>query len=92
MEAVNEFVTQAVADACNKERSAVQSGTLLSDLGFDSMSATALAFAIESHFGCELSQETVVRLYEASTLDEVTSVVARFLTVNNIDLAPARLA
>jgi acyl carrier protein len=89
MDAINEFVLKAVADACNVEPAGVHGGTLLSELGFDSMCATALTFAVESNYGCELSQDTVMRLYEAATLDEVISVVRRFLTVNHISSAPA---
>jgi acyl carrier protein len=79
MQPVGEFVPAAIADACNVERSAVSGSTRLVDLGFDSLSVASLTYQIESAYGVELTQEDVIRLYEALTVDEARDYVARLV-------------
>ena len=75
MQSGNDFILTAVADACSIEPSKVHAEMTLAEIGFDSLSAASLAFQVESRFGVELGQETVVRLYEASSVGDVIALI-----------------
>lgn len=81
MQAADDFILTAVADACNVEPSRVHSATTLAEIGFDSLSAASLAFQVESRFGVELGQENVVQLYEASSVGDVIGLINGILAV-----------
>jgi acyl carrier protein len=76
---IHDAVLSFMSEVCNVERSQLHQNTALAELGFDSLSAAALTFRIESELGVELTQEDVVSLYQAGDVNDVIAMVRQLV-------------
>lgn len=75
MDSLEEIVLSVLANACNVERSDLDLGTTLADLGFDSLGAAAFASEMDATYAMPMEPEDLAKLYLAVTPSDVIAVV-----------------
>jgi acyl carrier protein len=77
--ALDEFVLETLAMACNAERSLLTLETGLDEIGLDSLSLTAVVAQIEAVYGCRFESEDVVELFQAAAVRDVVLMIRRMI-------------
>ena len=84
MDSLDEIVLETLANICNVERSALAPDTTLTDIGFDSLGASAFASEMDASHGVPIEPEDLGRLYMALTPAEVITLMKELRARNAV--------
>ena len=70
-DSLTSLVVGALCAACNVDPASVDSNTSLIEMGMDSLSLTAVVTQVEAAYGCELSAEQILELFQAESIQDL---------------------
>jgi acyl carrier protein len=87
-EELQELVLDTLCDACNADRTTVDLHTDVADIGFDSLTVTALLAQVQAFYNVEIAGPHIVGLHDSILVSDLVTKLSKAIA-ESADTSPS---